>query len=168
MGEPVSTTVSEYANNFEKKDDLCVIEANIDDMTPEMGAFAVLKLLSLGAMDAWLTPIIMKKGRAAFQLHVVCKDEKRNFLISHIFQETTTIGVRYYSVMKTMLEHRTIQVDTRYGSVGVKVAFQDKEVLNIAPEFEECRRQSEHHEVPLKEVYRAALVAYERLNDAGS
>ncbi len=138
----------------------CVLEANIDDMTPELAAYAAAKLLDLGAMDTWLTPIVMKKGRPALQLHVLCDVADRPKFITAILRETSTLGVRDYRVEKTMWLRRVMTVDTIYGSVQVKVATDAAGgVMNVAPEYEDCRERAEAQHVPLKEVYRAALAA---------
>lgn len=180
LAEPVTQTVSKHhvpepivsdTSNRARSEDsagtpncACMIEANIDDMTPEVAAYAITKLVTLGAMDAWLTPIVMKKGRSALQLHVLCKQESRDDFIAHIFRETTTIGVRHYLVEKAILDKQVVEIQTRYGPVKVKVAMSDGTTMNVAPEFEDCRLQAEAHDVPLKEVYRCAISAYEALH----
>lgn len=152
-----STQITAAAMNSESA---CVLEANIDDMNPEWAAYVVHQLLELGAMDAWLTPIVMKKGRPGLQLHVLCNIALRNRVIQQIHLETTTIGVRHYEVSRFVLPREVLPVDTPYGVIRVKVAYQDERVVNVAPEFEDCRLCAEDRGVPLKEVYAAAMAAY--------
>jgi pyridinium-3,5-bisthiocarboxylic acid mononucleotide nickel chelatase len=152
-----STQTTAAAMNSESA---CVLEANIDDMNPEWAAYVVHQLLELGAMDAWLTPIVMKKGRPGLQLHVLCNMALRDRVIQQIHLETTTIGVRHYEVSRSVLPREVLPVDTPYGVIRVKVAYQDERVVNVAPEFEDCRLCAEDRGVPLKEVYAAAMAAY--------
>jgi pyridinium-3,5-bisthiocarboxylic acid mononucleotide nickel chelatase len=138
----------------------CVIEANIDDMNPEWSAHTVQRLLELGAMDAWMSPVVMKKGRSGIQLHVLCAVEMRDKLIRQIHLETTSIGVRYYEVSRSVLPRDVVEVQTQYGIIRVKIASLDGRVVNVAPEYEDCRLRSAEHHVPLKETYLAAMQQY--------
>lgn len=138
----------------------CVIEANIDDMNPEWAAHTVQRLLELGAMDAWMSPIVMKKGRSGIQLQVLCALELRDKLIGQIHLETTSIGVRYYEVSRSVLPREVVEVRTPYGLVRIKVAFLNGRAVNAAPEYEDCRLRAVEHNVTLKEVYIAAMQAY--------
>lgn len=135
--------------------------ANIDDMSPEWGAFAVERLLAEGARDAWQEPIHMKKGRAGVKLGFLCLRQDVERLAGVLLAESTTIGVRYHGVQRVESRRRRVEVQTDHGPVGIKVALGPGDLRNVAPEFEDCRRVALDRGVPLKEVYRAALRAYD-------
>lgn len=134
-----------------------VIEANVDDMSPEIAGYLIDKLLTSGAMDATWTPMVMKKGRPAIQLQVLCAPERLFTLQKVIFEETSSIGLRFYNVGKLELERTIGEVGTPYGPVTVKTATLGNRTVNVAPEFESCRRIAEANQIPLKEVYQSAL-----------
>jgi uncharacterized protein (TIGR00299 family) protein len=138
-----------------------LIEANIDDMSPELAAFALQRTLELGALDAWSTPIGMKKGRAALKLSVLCARDRLEPLARVLLSETTTLGVRHYPVDRIERPRRIVQVETAYGSIDVKVADGDGLDEQVAPEYETCKRAAQAHEVPIRKVYAAALAAFE-------
>ncbi|MCL6517581.1 nickel insertion protein, partial [Alicyclobacillus sp.] len=146
---------------------LWVLEANVDDMPGEWAAHAIQRLLEQGALDAWLTPVVMKKGRPGLQVHVLCEGPHRDALVEMLQEETTTLGVRYYSVARTALPRRWVTVSTAYGPVRVKVAERDGRLVNAAPEYEDCRRAAADHGVPLKAVYHAALAAAQMVRQGG-
>lgn len=139
---------------------ICVLEANVDDMTPEWAAYAANKLLQHGALDAWWTPIVMKKGRPALQFSLLCHLADRDRFLQLIQSETTTIGVRVHEMVRSVLERELEEVQTTYGAVRVKVAYQAGELRNIAPEYEDCRVLAEQHDVPLKQIYHLAIAAF--------
>lgn len=138
--------------------------ANIDDMSPEWGAFAVERLLVEGASDAWQEPIVMKKGRAGVKLGFLCLEPDVERIARVLLAESTTIGVRYHAVDRVESRRSRVEVETAYGTVGIKVSGDGGTPNNVAPEFEDCRRAAVEGGVPLKDVYRAALVAYDRLD----
>jgi uncharacterized protein (TIGR00299 family) protein len=135
------------------KEKMVVIEANIDDMNPEIHPYVIGKLLDAGAADAWLTPVIMKKGRPGIVLSVIAGMPLADALSAIIFAETTTIGIRSYGVSRTILERATRRVKTSLGEVMVKVIATGG-VERLVPEFEECRRLAEGHKLPLAQIYR--------------
>lgn len=139
--------------------------ANIDDMSPELGAFAVERLMAEGARDAWQEPIHMKKGRSGVKLGFLCLRQDVERLAGVLLAESTTIGVRYHDVQRVESHRRRVEVVTPYGPVGIKVAQGPADQRNVAPEFEDCRRLALDGGVPLKEVYRAALRAYDERGD---
>ncbi len=139
---------------------LTLLETNIDDMNPEIYGYVIERLLAAGALDAYLTPIIMKKGRPAVVLSVLCQPNAATALRDLIFTETTTLGVRVQQVTRHCVPRASITVTTPYGPIPVKVAsWADGE--KAAPEYEDCRRAAQTHGVPLLRVYAAALAAYE-------
>ena len=137
------------------------IDANLDDMSPELCGPAADAVFAAGALDVWWTPITMKKGRPALVLSALAEDTTRDAVVAAILRETTTIGVRYSQRQRTVLERRTVSVTTKYGPIPVKVAYDGPTVRNAAPEYEACAAAAKTHGVPVKSVYAAALAAYE-------
>jgi pyridinium-3,5-bisthiocarboxylic acid mononucleotide nickel chelatase len=143
-------------------DEVWQIDANVDDMSPELCAPALDAVLAAGALDAWWTPITMKKGRPALALSVLATTAKRAAVIAAILRETTTIGVRFAPRERTVLERSLVEVTTPYGAIPIKVARDGDAVLNAAPEYESCAAAARSHGVALKLVYAAALAAWAR------
>ena len=141
--------------------EILVIEANVDDMSPEWAGYARGRLLDEGALDVTLTPAYMKKDRPGYVLSVLAKPEDRDRLADVLFAETTTIGIRYASAWRRVLERSSTEVQTEYGAVRVKVASEAGKVRNFAPEYEDCRRLAQERKVPLKAVWHAAVQAYQ-------
>ncbi len=140
---------------------LTVAESNIDDMSSEVWPYVQEKLLAAGALDAWVTPIIMKKGRPAQMLSVLMKPEDLPQLEKIILTETTTLGVRYYDVARHCCERYFIDITLPQGTVKVKYSKAGGQILNIAPEFEDCRKLAEKTGVPLKKIMQLAAAAAE-------
>ena len=133
-----------------------VIETNIDDMNPQLFGHVMEKLMAKGAQDAFLTPIIMKKGRPAVLLSVLTDAMRCDALLDVIFRETTSIGVRIHEVGRKKLDREIREVTVRSGTVRVKVSRRGDEILSVTPEYEDCKRIAEEQKVPLKEVIEAA------------
>ncbi len=144
-------------------DEMWLLEANVDDSTPEVIAYAIDKLLTAGAVDAWITPIIMKKGRPAFLLSALCTEINKTAVEDVVFAETSSIGVRWQQIRRTVADRSMVDVQTEWGTVGVKVAERDGQVINVAPEFGDCRHLAEKSGAPLKKIYQAALQAWNGL-----
>ena len=140
---------------------LTVAECNIDDMSGEVWPYVQEKLMAAGALDAWITPIIMKKGRPAQMLSVLMKPEDLPVLEKIILTETTTLGIRYYDVARHCSDRSFIEVALPQGMVKVKYAQDSGRILNIAPEFEDCRKLAEASGVPLKKIMQLAAAAAE-------
>ncbi len=141
--------------------ELMVLETNIDDMSPQIAGYLLERLLDAGALDAFLTPVQMKKSRPGILLTVLCENERSEPLLDLIFAESTTIGVRTYPVRRRCLERRTEKVKTRYGAVRVKVSMKDGRAINIQPEYEDCKEAALKKKAPLKKVMDAARAAFE-------
>jgi uncharacterized protein (TIGR00299 family) protein len=133
-----------------------VIEANIDDLNPQVLAYATGRLMELGALDVSLEPIVMKKGRAGTLLRVVAKTEDREKLAQAIFAETSTLGLRIYPAERRVQGRTFAEVDTPYGKVKIKVSSGG----SFAPEYEDCRKLAEQSGVALKQVIAEANYAY--------
>jgi uncharacterized protein (TIGR00299 family) protein len=153
----VERTVPDSTDDF---NDIMVIEANIDDMTPQNFAYVTERLLEAGALDVCTIPVQMKKGRSGFILQVLSPMNRCNVLSRLIFQETTSIGLRQYAAKRSALERKMVPVETRYGRVMIKVSLQDGKVVSSTPEFDDCARIAREKNVPLKEVQAHANKAY--------
>jgi uncharacterized protein (TIGR00299 family) protein len=142
-----------------ERDEIVVIETNIDDYNPELYEYVVERLIKAGARDVYLTAVQMKKGRPGVILSVLCAADQREALGGIVLAETSAIGLRYYSAQRMVLERDVRQVVTDYGTVRVKVARGPDGHENLAPEYEDCKRIAAERQVPIKLVYQAALVA---------
>ena len=137
-----------------------VIEAEIDDMSPELFGPLIDRLLAAGAFDAYYTAVQMKKGRPGVLVSVVAEPSLREATLDVLFRETTTLGVRYQEWERTVLAREQVTVETAYGPIGVKIGRRGERVMNAQPEFDDCQRAAERHGVPVKEVWAAALTAH--------
>ncbi len=145
----------------ETEGELIEAACNIDDMSGEIFAYAIEKLLREGALDAWAEPIMMKKGRPAYKLKFLAKKENLRSLLDVVFTETTTLGVRYNAVKRRMLERKFLDVKIPQGTVTVKYGILNGEVVNMAPEYESCRKAAAGGSI--KDVYKAAILAAEEI-----
>jgi hypothetical protein len=137
-----------------------VIEANVDDMSPQLYGYFLEQALAAGALDVTCSSAQMKKNRPGLIISVLCEPEKSDALSQLLFEQTTTIGVRIYEARRKVLEREQVMVETPYGTVQVKVARREGKVVNAAPEFEDCQRLAAEKSVPLKQVISAAKAAY--------
>jgi hypothetical protein len=138
---------------------LWVVEANLDDSTPQLLGYLLEHLLGKGALDAWVVPATMKKARPGHVLSVLVEGGKKETVVDTLMRESTTLGVRSYAVERTALERDWVEVETPWGRVRVKRGLRNGVVLNAHPEFEDCRKVAEAANVPLKQVMAAALAA---------
>jgi hypothetical protein len=139
-----------------------VLETNLDDLSPQLVAVALEAALSAGALDAWIAPLTMKKGRPGHLLGALCTEASRAAVEAAIFSETTTLGVRAQRVSRTVLDREMLEVQTAYGPIRVKLGRSHGRLLNVQPEFDDCRQAAERHHVAVKEVQAAALSAFRR------
>ena len=130
-----------------------VIETNIDNMNPEIYPYVIDRLIENGALDAYLTSIIMKKGRTAIKLTALAEEKYTDKLCNIIFDETTTLGIRIYPARRKKLEREIKTVKTKYGNVRVKISKLNDEIKNISPEYEDCVNIAKKNKIPLKKVY---------------
>jgi uncharacterized protein (TIGR00299 family) protein len=137
-----------------------VLETALDDISPQVLAYVAETALAQGAFDVMLTPVIMKKGRPGTLLTILCDPSKSDQLQRLILRETSTLGVRIRQDKRACLERGHTTVHTSYGDIRVKIGSMGDEVLNAAPEFEDCRAAASKHNVALKEVQQAAITAY--------
>jgi pyridinium-3,5-bisthiocarboxylic acid mononucleotide nickel chelatase len=143
-------------------DTVTVLEANLDDLNPQVFGYVMDRLLQEGALDAFAMPVQMKKNRPGTLLTVLCKPEDAAKLTRLIFAETTTLGVRRRDEQRQTLARRWVTVTTQWGDVRMKVASMNGTVTNYAPEYEDCRRIAAERHVPLKTVMQEAAQAYLR------
>ena len=148
------------ADTAAPSDSVVVIEADIDDMNPQIFGVVMDALQAEGALDVFYTAIQMKKNRPGTLLTVVAPPDARERLTATIFRETTTIGVRYREMSRECLDREEVTVMTPLGAVRVKVARRDGRVLNASPEFEDCARIARERNVPVKEVQALAIKAF--------
>jgi len=137
-----------------------VLEANLDDMSPEVGGFVLEQALAAGALDVFYTPVQMKKNRPGLLLTVLCPPERAEALTQLVFEQTTTLGLRSYRAERRVLERTIETVETRLGPVRMKLARMNGRLLNVAPEYEDCQRLAREKSVPLKEVLAEAQFCY--------
>ncbi|MCI0403769.1 MAG: nickel pincer cofactor biosynthesis protein LarC [Acidobacteria bacterium] len=129
-----------------------ILEANLDDMSPEVGGYVLEQALAAGALDVYFTPVQMKKNRPGVVLTVICPPERADALARLIFEQTTTIGLRQSSARRRVLERTFITVKTPLGEVRMKLARLNGRILNAAPEYDDCQRLAREKGVPLKQV----------------
>lgn len=142
--EPQSDIINERA---------IMIECNIDDMNPENYEYIMEKIFDQGIMDAYLTPIIMKKGRPAVKISVLCSTKRIGEVEKLLLSETSTLGVRRYEVDKDMLKRENCIIDTSFGSIRIKNAYYGGKMIKSKPEYDDCRKIALEKGIPLIEVY---------------
>ncbi|MFH1126664.1 MAG: nickel pincer cofactor biosynthesis protein LarC [archaeon] len=130
-----------------------VIETNIDDMSPEYYGHVTERLMTSGALDVFLTNIMMKNNRPAIRLSVISMPESTERLVDIIFSETTTFGVRIYETRRRKLSVEKKDVKTKYGAVSVKVGRANGVVKVVSPEYRDCKKVADEYGVPLRDVY---------------
>jgi len=155
VGEAASTLAAKTA-----AETITVLEANLDDLNPQVFGYVMDRLLEAGALDAFGAPVQMKKNRPGMVLTVLCKPEDAAKLTQIVFTETTTLGVRRRDEMRQTLARRWESVRTPWGEVRIKIASMNGTVTNYAPEYEDCRRIAAEHQVPLKTVMQEAARAW--------
>jgi len=142
-------------------DTVVILEANLDDMNPQLFGYVQQKLLDAGALDAFAVPVQMKKGRPGIILTVIAAPADSEKLSRILFAETTTLGVRTRTEQRRILGRRHVTVDSAWGPIRIKLGLlPNGEVVNCAPEFEDCRRIAESAGVPLKAVMQEAMRLY--------
>lgn len=159
LGESASTLAAKTASEI-----VTLLEANLDDLNPQVFGYVMDRLFEEGALDAFGIPAQMKKNRPGTLLTVLCKPEAASRLTQLIFTETTTLGVRRRDEVRQTLARRWEKVSTQWGEVRIKIASMNGTVTNYAPEYEDCRHIAAEHHVPLKTVIQEATQAYTNTN----
>lgn len=155
IGESAPTLAAKTASEI-----ITLLEANLDDLNPQVFGYVMERLLCERALDVFGIPVQMKKNRPGMLLTVLCQPEDADKLAQIIFSETTTLGVRRRQETRQILARRWESVPTPWGDVRIKIASMNGTVTNYAPEFEDCRQIAEKHHVPLKTVMQEAARAY--------
>jgi pyridinium-3,5-bisthiocarboxylic acid mononucleotide nickel chelatase len=151
LGEKVASSATER---------LIEVQATIDDMTPELLGAAIERIRKAGATEAFFSSVQMKKSRPGVLLTVLCRPDQLAEIQEIILRHTSTFGVRYREVDRLALDRRFVSVTTQYGTLPIKLGLLSGEVVQVAPEFEDCRKAAEMAEIPVKTVYDAVLQAY--------
>ncbi len=154
VGEPVGDV---------ERDEVVLVLADVDDMSPEHFPYVQERLLEAGALDVGAESVLMKKGRPGLRIQVMAPPHLADTLATVMFQETTTLGVRLLPVKRRVLSREVREVETPYGAVRVKVGSMGGKVVNVSPEYEDCRKLARTSGVPLKAVYQAATAAAREL-----
>lgn len=139
---------------------IAVLEANLDDLNPQVFGYVMDRLLEEGALDVFGAPVQMKKSRPGTLLTVLCKPEDAAKLAQLVFTETTTLGVRQRLEQRQVLARRWVTVSTQWGDVRIKIASMNGTDTNYAPEYEDCRRIAAERHVPLKAIMQEATQSY--------
>ncbi len=139
---------------------ITVLEANLDDLNPQVFGYVMDRLLEERALDAFVMPVQMKKNRPGMLLTVLCKVEDAARLTQILFSETTTLGVRRREERREVLSRKFVSVTTRWGDVRLKIGSLNGTVANYAPEYEDCRKIAVENHVPLKSVMQEAVQLY--------
>ena len=153
------TTATQHESPF-PMEEITVLEANVDDMTPQVFGYVLEQALQSGALDAFGTPVQMKKSRPGMLLTVLCRTEDSQRLTKFILAETTTLGVRMRQESRAALTRRHVSVSTKWGDVRMKLANLNGSISNYAPEYEDCRQIAKEKKVPLKTVMQEAIKVY--------
>ena len=142
-----------YGNIEDEKNDIIVMETNIDDCGGEILGYTQELLFKNGALDVFFTPIFMKKNRPGYRMSITCKQEDKLKLQNIIFRETTTIGIRYRKEHRAVLKREIIEIETKYGKIKAKKVINNGEEY-IYPEYEEIKKIAEKNNIPLKKLYK--------------
>lgn len=138
------------------EDKVMVIQANIDDMKPVMYDYVMERLFDAGALDVFLTHTYGKKSRLGALLTVLAREPLLRKLANIIFEETTTIGLRYYETRRLVLKRRTKKVKTKYGTINFKISRINDSSYRLSPEYEDCKRVARKARLPLQRIYEEA------------
>ena len=155
-----SSAVDVRKESYSKKM-LVVLETNLDDMSPQILAHVSEILLNRhGALDVWTCPVMMKKGRVAQTLYVLCERERVDELVNVMFRETTTLGIRKRDVERYALHREFTKVSIKYGDVRVKIGKLGHEIVNVHPEYEDCKLLANRNRVPVSEIFQLVESAF--------
>lgn len=157
IGESVEKAVAGF------DEEIAVIEANLDDMNPQIYGYFQEKALAAGALDVYSTPVQMKKNRPGILLTLLCRPHDTGALMDLLFSETTTFGARTYRAQRRTLPREWVSVHTQFGEVRMKISRANGHIRQAAPEFEDCKKIAEQHHVPLHLVMDEAKRAFEKM-----
>ena len=138
------------------KEKVMVVETNIDDMNPQLYDYVMEKLLGMEVQEVFLTPILMKKSRPATLITVICSAEKLSSVIDFLIRETTTLGLRWREEERSCADREILTLQTRYGKIRFKLARWERKIINLSPEYEDCKRLALKQRISIKEVFEEA------------
>lgn len=144
--------LAETAENIMTGHQAFVAECNIDDMNPELSEYISSRLFGAGAGDVWFTPVIMKKGRPAMTISVICEEHQIGAIRDILFSESTTIGLRIQPFMKETLHREFEEIDTRFGKAVIKKSFYNGRLVSVKPEADRCAAIAAETGLPMKQV----------------
>lgn len=156
----IGQSKEQSAESREQK--IAVIETTIDDMNPQIYEYAMEKLFKAGALDVYLTQLIMKKGRPGIKLTVLCNSKEKEKMVKIIFEETTTIGLRFYEADRQTLEREIKEINTALGKVKVKISKLGNGIIKTTPEYEDCKKLAKKLNTPLIEVMKRVKIKSQR------
>ena len=133
-----------------------VIETNIDDMNPQFYDYLIERLLAIGVLEVFVTPILMKKNRPGHLLTIICPPEKLPSVTNFLLRETTTLGLRWHEEERAKTDREILVRETKYGKIRFKLARWEGQVVNLSPEYDDCKRLALENGIPLKEVFEEA------------
>jgi uncharacterized protein (TIGR00299 family) protein len=157
----IGETAEKVVAGFDEE--IAVIEANLDDMNPQIYGHFLERALSAGALDVYTAPVQMKKNRPGTLLTVLCKPADTDAMMAMLFAETTTLGARTYRAQRRVLPRESVNVSTSFGDVRIKISRVNGRILHVAPEYDDCRKLAVEKNVPLQRVIREALRRYEEV-----
>jgi len=144
------------AASTSKNEKVAVIETNIDDMNPQFYDYLIEKLFTLEVLDVFITPILMKKNRPGHLLTVICSSEKLLSVTDFLLRETTTLGLRWREEERAIADREVRDLQTKYGKIHLKLGKWGGNIVNISPEYEDCKRLALEKRVPLKDIFEEA------------
>jgi len=159
-GGPIRLRSGQVRATQASQETIAVLEANLDDLNPQVFGYVMDRLLEAGALDVFATPVQMKKNRPGALLTILAKPEDADKLTQIVFAETTTLGLRSREEKRQVLARKWMSVSTRFGDVRIKIASLNGTVSSYAPEYDDCRRIAAEHRVPLKMVMQEAVQCY--------
>ena len=133
-----------------------VVETNIDDMNPQFYDYVIEKLLAIEVLEVFITPILMKKNRPGHLLTIICPSEKLPFVTKFLLRETTTLGLRWHEEGREKSDREILSEETKYGKIRFKLARWEGRIVNLSPEYDDCKRLALENRVPLKEIFEEA------------
>ncbi|MDY6934224.1 MAG: nickel pincer cofactor biosynthesis protein LarC [Spirochaetota bacterium] len=159
---PVNSLTRSLLINIEDSDieDIFQIECNIDDLNPQAYPYVIDKIIAQGALDAYFTQIFMKKGRPGILLTIISKNETLDSLKETIYRETTTLGMRIQRISRERLERSIDTIHLDNNLIRIKKGYYKDKVVNIQPEYEDCRKAAEKNDIPLRDIMDKAIFEY--------
>lgn len=148
-----------------EQDEVWIVETNIDDMPGEHFGYLLEKILDVGALDGYITPVQMKKSRPGTLISLLVDDAHLSKVERIMFEQSTTFGIRKYKASRKKLHRKLVDVETEFGTIKVKIGMLNGSIKNITPEHEDCRKIADTNELPLKLVYNAAINAAQSIKE---